>query len=306
MATPLLSQVLCSAVHIRANFSYEDPAQQDFQIALFEGTRATPSMTASSGPFVAMLRDPPIMSGDIWSVAVAAVIDGVVQDYSNRVYFKPPPLLKEADSLYIISVGQAFAAAPPGDQADPANINKMPVITSAVSSSATSVNIAWNPPQTPGNIQGYQPALFWPEGSVFLDQLPATPRNATLTIPSTVPNGAWIRLGVVTGNAVGPFSESVPFVVDVVSGLTLRYDGTTIRADWNAAQDARVNAYEVTFEVTGQQPAVEVVYTKSWSKAFAATAGQTASVSVRSVAGFSRSPATNAIFAILGQPSVTK
>lgn len=305
MATPLLSQVLCSAVHIRANFAYEDPTQEHFQIALFEGTRVTPSMTATSGPFVAILRDPPVTSASIWSVAVAAVIDGVVQDYSNRVYFKPPSQLKEVDSLYIISVGEAMAAAPPGDQADPANINKMPVITSAISSSVTSVNIAWDPPQTPGNIQGYQPALFWQEGSAFLDELSGTLRSATLTIPSTVPNGAWIRLAVVTGNAVGPFSESVPFVADVASGLTVNYDGTTISAGWKASQDARVNSYEVTFEVKDQPPVVETVYTNSWSKTFAGTAGQVASVSVRMVAGFSRSPATNAVFAILGQPSIT-
>jgi len=305
MATPLLSQVLCSAVHIRANFSYEDPTQEHFQIALFEGTRVTPSMIAPSGPLVAILRDPPITGDSIWSVAVAAVIDGVLQDYSNRVYFKPPPTLKEVDSLYIISVGQAFAAAPPGDQTDPANINKMPVITAAVSSSATSVNIDWDPPQTPGNIQGYQPALFWQEGAVFLDQLPVNPSNATLTIPPTVPNGAWIRIAPFTGTAIGPFSESVSFVPDVASGLKVSYDGTTIRADWNAALDGRVNAYEVTFTATGQQPLVELVYTNSWSKPFGATAGQTASVSVRLVAGFSRSPATEPIFAILGQPSVT-
>jgi hypothetical protein len=183
---------------------------------------------------------------------------------------------------------------------------KVPQITSASSSSATSVNIAWTAPSSPGSINGYQPILVWKEGSAWLDQLPATPTNATLTIPSVVPNGAWIRIAAFTGGALTLFSESVAFVVDVASGLEVSYDGVTLRAAWDASKDSRVNLYEVTLTVQGQQPVTAMVYTNSWSTPFTPTTGQTASVSVRMLAGFSLSPATSAVNAILGKPSITK
>lgn len=181
---------------------------------------------------------------------------------------------------------------------------KAPAITAASSTSATSLDLVWDPPASPSNISAYQPALVWKEGSAWLDQLPPTPTNATLTMPSIVPNDAWVRIAAVSGSAVGPFAESVAFVVDIASGLTVSYDGATITATWDAANDGRVNAYEVTFTVNGQESETKIVYTNSWSKPFTSSEGQKASVSVRQVAGFSLSPPTKPVEAILNAPKI--
>lgn len=183
--------------------------------------------------------------------------------------------------------------------------SRAPTITSASSTSATSVDIEWDPPQQSGNISNYQPAIVWKEGAAWLDKLPPTPTKAILTMPSIVPNDAWIRIAAMSGSSVGAFAESVAFLVDVASGLTVSYDAKTISATWDESNDSRVNAYEVKFTLNDQDSVTELVYTNSWSKAFTPTAGQTASVSVRQVAGFSLSPPCKPVYAILSRPTIT-
>ena len=78
MAAPVLSQVQYNGTQIRANFTYVDPNQQTFQIALFEGSNTTPSQVASSGPLVATLNNPQMNNTSAWWVAIAAVTGGVV------------------------------------------------------------------------------------------------------------------------------------------------------------------------------------------------------------------------------------
>jgi hypothetical protein len=120
-----------------------------------------------------------------------------------------------------------------------------------------------------------------------------------------VPNGAWITLAAMKGQTTGPISDSVAFVAGVAAELVVKYDGATISAEWNAPEDSRIGAYEVTFTVKDQAPLTETVNTNSWSKSFVPSAGQTASVSVRAVAGFSQGPTTSALNAILSSPTIT-
>ena len=190
------------------------------------------------------------------------------------------------------------------DQVNPADLMRKPTITAAASLSSTKVKLTWEPP-TPSTISGYQPIFSWEDGSILLDQLSPSADNATLTAPSVVPNGSWIQIAGVNGQAIGPFSDSVPFVVEVVSGLEVSYDGTTLNATWTSAKDARVNAYEVTFTVQGQKPVTELVYTNSWSQKLDSAGAETASLSVRLVAGFSLGPAAAAVDAIIGKPEIT-
>src|SRR5689334_16623374 len=128
---------------------------------------------------------------------------------------------------------------------------KVPVITYAASSSATSLDIKWDPATSPGSIIGYQPFLNWDDGVFTFDLLliTAPPYSATLTIPSVVPNGSWLTLAAMTGS-LGDSSQSVAFVPTAATDLVVRYDGATISANWKAAVDNRVNAYEVTLTIT--------------------------------------------------------
>jgi len=374
MATPVLSEVTYSGKEIRANFTYEDNNQADFEIALFEGTSTTPAQVASSGRIVAMLSNPQLNTTSVWSVAIAAKIGGVVGEYSSRsaVIVHTPsisdvaydganvtgsvtapggvaldsPTLKVTLYANEIATGEPVTttdgrftipaiATPAADltvraqltgtkdnvaitgpfsahvpvaasetQADSVSV-KTPVITYAASSSPILLDIKWNPASSPGSIIGYQPFLLWNEGIFTFDPLfiTAPPYIATLTIPSEAPNGSWLTLAAMTGGTFGPSSQSVAFVPTAATELVVRYDGATISANWKAATDGRVNAYEVTFTVKDQQPLIETVYTNSWSRAFV---GQNASVSVRMLAGVSKSPPTKAIDAIVGAPSLTK
>ncbi|MFL6244797.1 MAG: hypothetical protein ACJ74H_02140 [Thermoanaerobaculia bacterium] len=148
--------------------------------------------------------------------------------------------------------------------------------------------------------------MIWDGGELALDELPTEPLSATLTIPPAVPNGAWITLRTVTGGSTGTSSSSVAFLTGVPTGLVVEYDGTNISAAWDASNDSRVNAYQVTFTATGNDPVVETVYTTSWESAFTPDAGQTANVSVKWVAGLSSGADTTAVDAILNQPAITK
>jgi hypothetical protein len=377
MATPVLSEVVYSGTEIRANFTHEDNNQENFQIALFEGTSTTPTLMAPSGRLLAVLSNSQLSTTSVWSVAIAAVVDGVAGEYSSRTALivrtpsisdvtydgnnvtgtvtAPSGVTLDSETLKVslyangIAAGESVAAADgrftipvsgiagidlmvraqltgikdhvattgpfspnapvlaSTSQSDSVSA-KSPVITSAVSSSPTSLDITWDPATSPGSINGYQPYLLWDEGIFTFDPLllTAPPYTATLTIPSVVPNGSWLTLAAMTGGSLGPFSQSVAFVPTAATELSVRYDGATISANWKAAEDNRINAYEVMFTINDQPPVIETVYTNSWSKAFTASAGQTASVSVRMLAGLSKSPATSAINAILGQPSITK
>lgn len=220
-------------------------------------------------------------------------------------FIQLPSSLIETDAVYGITIDAAIGSAwTASNQVNPVIVQK-PKITSASSPSAGSLEIAWDAPPSPSGVDGYRPVMVWEAGSLALDTLPGAPSNATLAIPSAVPNGAWITLAAKKGQTTGPICESVAFVAGVASGLAVGYDGTAVSASWNASEDSRVSAYEVTFTVKDQRPVTETVYTNSWSKAFAPADGQTASVSVRMAAGFSKSPATSAIDAILGRPSIT-
>ena len=377
MASPVLSEVVYSGTEIRANFTYEDNNQENFQIALFEGTSTTPTLMAPSDRQLAVLPHSQLSTTSIWSVAIAAVVGGVAGEYSSRaaVIVRTPSISDVAYdgtnvtgkvtmpggvtldsatlkvSLYAngIAADESVAAADgrftipvsgiagadltvralltglkdhvaitgpfsphapvltSSSQSDSVSV-KAPAITYAVSSSATSFDIKWDPATSPSSINGYQPFLLWDDGVYIPDSLPSPPppNPTTLIIPSVVPNGSWLTLAAMTGGSFGPSSQSVAFIPAVATELVVRYDGATMSANWNAAEDNRVNAYEVTFTISGQQPVIETVYTNSWSRAFSPSPGQTASVSVRMLAGISKSPATNPINAILGQPSITK
>ena len=217
----------------------------------------------------------------------------------------PSPLI-ETDAVYGVTIDVAMGTAwTASNQISPVIVQK-PKITSAASSSASSVDITWDAPASPSGIDGYQPVMVWEAGSLALTKLSGSLSHATLTVPSAVPNGAWITLAAVKGQTTGSVCDSIPFVADMAVGLAVGYDGTTISAAWNMSKDSRVNAYEVTFTVKDQLPVNETVYTNSWSKAFTPIGDQTASVSVRMIAGSSKSPATGVIGAILGKPSISQ
>lgn len=240
-------------------------------------------------------------AGASWlTIATGEIINGTTG------FIQIPSSLIETDAVYGVTIDAAMGTAwTASNQINPV-IVQAPILTSAISSSGSSVNIAWDPPSSPSGIDGYLPVMVWEAGTLPLDVLPASPTNATLTIPATVPNGAWITLAATKGQTTGPICESIPFIFGLVSEVKVGYDGTTISAAWNASEDSRVSAYEVTFTVKDQTPVIETVTTNSWSRAFVPTAGQTASISVRMLAGSAKSPATSALNAILNQPSITK
>ena len=269
--------------------------------SVVDGDRLTVNWTDVAGTsFTAHRLRLVQQAGASWlTIAIGEIISGTTG------FIQLPSSLIETDAVYGVTIDAAMGTAwTAANQINPV-IVQMPVLKSAVSSSGSSVNIAWDPPSSPSGIDGYLPVMVWEAGTLQLDALPASPSNATLTIPSEVPNGAWITLAATKGPTTGPICESIAFIAGVVPGITVDYDGTTISAAWNPS-DSRVNAYEVTFAVKDQTPVIETVSTNSWSKAFAPTAGQTASVSVRMLAGSAKSPATVAVNAILNRPAITK
>lgn len=278
------------------------PTSTGTTTSVVDGDRLTVNWTDVAGTSLTAHRLRLVQqAGALWlTVATGEVISGTTG------FIQIPSSLIETDAVYGVTIDAAMGTAwTAANQISPV-IVQMPSLKSAVSTSASSVNITWDPPSSPSGIDGYLPVMVWEAGTLPLDALPASPANATLTIPATVPNGAWITLAATKGQTTGPICESISFISEVVSEVTVGYDGTTISAAWNAAEDSRVSAYEVTFTVKDQAPVTETVTTNSWSKAFVPTTGQTASVSVRMLAGSSKSPATGTVNAILNQPSITK
>ena len=183
--------------------------------------------------------------------------------------------------------------------------SQAPTLTSAQSLSPTSVDITWEAPAVGSGFQAYEPVMIWEGGELALDELPTEPLSATITIPAAVPNGSWITLRTVTGGSTGTSSSSVAFLSGVPSGLLVEYDGTTLSATWDASNDSRVNAYEVTFTASGDDAVTETVYTNAWQTAFTPSSGQTASVTVKFVAGLSLGVDATAVDAILNAPTIT-
>jgi hypothetical protein len=277
------------------------PAPVGTATSVVDGNRLTVNWTDVAGTSFTAHRLRLVQQvGTAWqTIAVGESISG------TTATIELPSSLIEPSAVYGVTIDAALGTAwTAANQVNPVVVQK-PAITSASSSPAGVVAIAWNAPSSPSGIDGYQPVIVWEGGSLPLNPLPGSPSNATLTIPATVPNGAWITLAAMKGQTTGPISDSVAFVAGVAAELVVNYDGATISAEWNAPEDSRISAYEVTFTVKDQQPVTETVNTNSWSKAFVPTAGQTASVSVRAVAGFSKGPATNALNAILSSPTIT-
>lgn len=268
--------------------------------SVVDGDRLTVNWTDAAGTSFTAHRLRLVQQvGTAWqTIAIGEIISG-----TTGFIELPSPLIGTA-AVYGVTIDAAMGTAwTAANQVSPVIVQK-PSITSAASASATSVAVAWNAPSSPTGVDRYQPVMVWEGGSLALATVTGSP--STLTIPASVPNGSWITLAAMKGQTTGPISESVAFITDLASGPEVKFDGATISAAWNAPEDRRVSAYEVTFTVKDQPAVTETVNTNSWSRAFTPTTGQTATVSVRAVAGSSKGPATSPIDAILGKPTITR
>jgi hypothetical protein len=202
MAAPVLLQVIYTGTQIRANFTYEDTKQQDFQIALFQGSSTSPTQTAPSGPLVAVLINPQMNTTSVWSVAIAAVVGGVTGDYSNRI---------------------AVIVGPPQ------NIS--------VIADGSEVVLTWSPPAGATVAYGASVSLFNAATGDLLDNA-----NFTASPGTFRPIGGFnpaisygVKLaGANTENSYGPYSQLIPDIQAIPAFSALNY---TV-ADGNASLSA--------------------------------------------------------------------
>lgn len=274
-------------------------------LARIDGTTVSASWTASTAagtPTAFRLRLVQSVSGGGWiTVGQSEAVAGTTAALSL------PSSVPDAKTVLGVALDAACGNAWASSLTVTTLVTTSPSIT-ATTGSGNSVAVTWAWPggTAPPAVTGYLPVVLWNGNETPLKSLPATPLQATIAVPATIPSGASIAMRALGSGVTGPAGDGAPMLFQPPTGLVVRYDGTHVQATWNAVADARVNAYAVTFKVSDQAPVVESVSGTSWSKVFTPASGQTATVNVAATAGVAAGPSpVTPVSAIFDRLSVT-